>query len=106
MTTQTASQHIHFGHSPDPDDAFMFYAFAYEKIPMRGFKVEHVIWFVTFLVRFVILFSFRLRRKKKPLDDFAPLNAARATLALKSSGNFLRIWDSIFTARLYIPDAV
>ncbi len=34
---------IRFGHSPDPDDAFMFYAFAYEKIDMRGFKVEHVI---------------------------------------------------------------
>jgi 1,4-dihydroxy-6-naphthoate synthase len=43
MTTQTASKNIRFGHSPDPDDAFMFYAFAYEKIPMRGFKVEHVI---------------------------------------------------------------
>jgi 1,4-dihydroxy-6-naphthoate synthase len=43
MTTRTAPRTIRFGHSPDPDDAFMFYAFAYEKIPMRGFKVEHVI---------------------------------------------------------------
>lgn len=34
---------IRFGHSPDPDDAFMFYAFAHETIPMRGFKVTHVI---------------------------------------------------------------
>jgi 1,4-dihydroxy-6-naphthoate synthase len=41
--TQTDSKTIRFGHSPDPDDAFMFYAFAYEKIPMRGFHVEHVI---------------------------------------------------------------
>lgn len=40
-TTQT--KNIRFGHSPDPDDAFMFYAFAYETIPMRGFKVTHVI---------------------------------------------------------------
>ncbi len=31
------------GHSPDPDDAFMFYALAKEKIPMQGFRVEHVI---------------------------------------------------------------
>jgi 1,4-dihydroxy-6-naphthoate synthase len=31
------------GHSPDPDDAFMFYALAKEKIPMRGFRVEHLI---------------------------------------------------------------
>jgi len=31
------------GHSPDADDAFMFYALAKKKIPMRGFEVEHVI---------------------------------------------------------------
>lgn len=42
-TAPLATRQIRFGHSPDPDDAFMFYAFAYEKIPMRGFKVEHVI---------------------------------------------------------------
>src|SRR5512141_2666528 len=34
---------IRVGHSPDPDDAFMFYALAHEKIDMHGFKVEHVI---------------------------------------------------------------
>lgn len=39
----TQTKNIRFGHSPDPDDAFMFYAFAYETIPMRGFKVTHVI---------------------------------------------------------------
>jgi len=41
--TQTAIRTIRFGHSPDPDDAFMFYAFAKETIPMRGFRVQHVI---------------------------------------------------------------
>jgi len=41
--SQAAVKNIRFGHSPDPDDAFMFYAFAYETIPMRGFKVSHVI---------------------------------------------------------------
>ena len=39
----TQIKQIRFGHSPDPDDAFMFYAFAKETIPMQGFKVEHVI---------------------------------------------------------------
>lgn len=34
---------IRVGHSPDPDDAFMFYAMAHKKIDMRGFEVEHVI---------------------------------------------------------------
>ena len=29
------------GHSPDPDDAFMFYAMAENKIDMRGHRFEH-----------------------------------------------------------------
>jgi 1,4-dihydroxy-6-naphthoate synthase len=29
------------GHSPDPDDAFMFYAMAESKIDLRGYKFEH-----------------------------------------------------------------
>ncbi len=43
MTTATALKTIRFGHSPDPDDAFMFYAIAKNKIDMRGFKIGHVI---------------------------------------------------------------
>ena len=31
------------GHSPDPDDAFMFYALAKELIPTRGFHFNHVL---------------------------------------------------------------
>ena len=34
---------VRFGHSPDPDDAFMFYAIAKGKIDMRGFRVLHVV---------------------------------------------------------------
>ena len=34
---------IRFGHSPDPDDAFMFYAIARNKIDLRGFRVAHVV---------------------------------------------------------------
>ena len=29
------------GHSPDPDDAFMFYAMAKNKIDLRGYEFEH-----------------------------------------------------------------
>ena len=29
------------GHSPDPDDAFMFYAMAAHKIDLRGYQFEH-----------------------------------------------------------------
>ena len=28
------------GHSPDPDDAFMFYAMAEKKIDLRGYRVR------------------------------------------------------------------
>ena len=34
---------IHFGHSPDPDDAFMFYAIAKKKIDLAGFHITHVV---------------------------------------------------------------
>src|SRR5437588_260561 len=29
------------GHSPDPDDAFMFYAMAENKIDLRGYRFKH-----------------------------------------------------------------
>jgi 1,4-dihydroxy-6-naphthoate synthase len=31
------------GHSPDPDDAFMFYAMAQEKMDLRGYRFEHIL---------------------------------------------------------------
>src|SRR5215472_16349766 len=31
------------GHSPDPDDAFMFYALAKNLIPSHGFRFEHIL---------------------------------------------------------------
>src|SRR5690242_14913218 len=31
------------GHSPDPDDAFMFYGLAKALIPTHGFRFEHVL---------------------------------------------------------------
>jgi 1,4-dihydroxy-6-naphthoate synthase len=34
---------IRLGHSPDPDDAFMFWALAAERVDLRGFEFEHVL---------------------------------------------------------------
>lgn len=39
MTTRT----ITLGHSPDPDDAFMFYALAKDLIPTNGLAFEHIL---------------------------------------------------------------
>jgi 1,4-dihydroxy-6-naphthoate synthase len=37
------TQTLTLGHSPDPDDAFMFYALAKGLIPTRGYRFEHVL---------------------------------------------------------------
>src|SRR5687768_12456475 len=37
------SRSITLGHSPDPDDAFMFYALAADRIPTHGFSFEHIL---------------------------------------------------------------
>src|SRR6188472_1538777 len=36
-----ATEVFTLGHSPDPDDAFMFYAMAEHKIDLRGYQFEH-----------------------------------------------------------------
>jgi 1,4-dihydroxy-6-naphthoate synthase len=36
-------QTLTLGHSPDPDDAFMFYALAKDLIDCRGFRFEHIL---------------------------------------------------------------
>jgi 1,4-dihydroxy-6-naphthoate synthase len=39
MTSQTLT----LGHSPDPDDAFMFFALAKDRIPTHGFRFQHIL---------------------------------------------------------------
>ncbi len=41
MTAATAPQLIRVGHSPDPDDAFMFHALANDKIPTGNLRFVH-----------------------------------------------------------------
>jgi 1,4-dihydroxy-6-naphthoate synthase len=36
-------QRLTLGHSPDPDDAFMFYGLARDLVPTRGFAFEHIL---------------------------------------------------------------
>src|SRR5579872_5606376 len=39
--TATSSQLIRVGHSPDPDDAFMFHALANDKVPTGNLRFIH-----------------------------------------------------------------
>ena len=41
MSTATEQKVIRVGHSPDPDDAFMFHALANDKIPTGNLKFVH-----------------------------------------------------------------
>jgi 1,4-dihydroxy-6-naphthoate synthase len=41
--TDWKDQVLTLGHSPDPDDAFMFYAMAAGKIDLRGYQFEHIL---------------------------------------------------------------
>jgi 1,4-dihydroxy-6-naphthoate synthase len=38
-----ADRQLTLGHSPDPDDAFMFYAMARDLIPQHGYRFEHIL---------------------------------------------------------------
>jgi 1,4-dihydroxy-6-naphthoate synthase len=39
--TNASTKVFTLGHSPDPDDAFMFYAMAENKIDLRGYRFDH-----------------------------------------------------------------
>lgn len=41
--TQTIIKTLRVGHTPDPDDAFMFYGFASGQVKIDGFEIEHVL---------------------------------------------------------------
>ncbi len=43
MGIETQSRTITVGHTPDMDDAFMFYGIATGAVPMNGFRFEHVV---------------------------------------------------------------
>ncbi len=38
-----AERTIHVGHSPDPDDAFMFYGLSSGKVKLEGIRIEHLL---------------------------------------------------------------
>lgn len=43
MQSSLKSKILKVGHSPDPDDAFMFYALTSGAVKLEGFEIEHVI---------------------------------------------------------------
>ena len=41
--SDSGTRRVRVGHSPDPDDAFMFYGIAAEKVDLAGFEIEQVL---------------------------------------------------------------
>lgn len=43
LETPIASKTLRFGHTPDPDDAFMFYGFSTNQVRIRNYQIQHVL---------------------------------------------------------------
>jgi len=43
LETPKEAKTIRFGHTPDPDDAYMFYGFASGRVEIPGYKIEHIL---------------------------------------------------------------
>src|SRR5438309_1754620 len=43
MSARMENKILTLGHSPDPDDAFMFYGLAKDLIPTYGFQFQHIL---------------------------------------------------------------
>src|SRR3989344_1267810 len=72
MQTSTASKILRVGHSPDPDDAFMFYALSKGAVRLPGYEIEHVIEDIQ---------SLNLRAMRSELDVTAISAAAYPAVA-------------------------
>ncbi len=116
---------IRLGHSPDPDDAFMFWALAEERIEMRGFQFEHVLRDIQTLNEWALegrlevtalsLHSYPFVQDKYVLlphgasmgDRYGPILVARKTGPTEVKGSRIAIPGTLTTAylalRLYEP---
>lgn len=43
LETTTQLKTLRIGHTPDPDDAYMFYGFASGKVQIPGYQIEHIL---------------------------------------------------------------
>lgn len=43
LLTEDSLKPLRIGHTPDPDDAFMFYGFASGQVQVPGFRIDHVL---------------------------------------------------------------
>src|SRR5712675_1584531 len=111
MPTATAPRLITVGHSPDPDDAFMFYALAHDKIDTGNLRFQHELQDIETLnrralkgdleVTAISLHAYAYLLEKYALlpsgcsmgDRYGPMVVARAPLSL----------EKLRTVRIAVP---
>src|SRR3954464_5359277 len=92
---------LRLGHSPDPDDAFMFYGLAKDKLPTGRYRFEHVLQDIQTLnqramkgeleITAISIRAYRSVADKYALpscgssmgDQYGPMIVARQPMALK-----------------------
>ncbi|MCS6817669.1 MAG: ABC transporter substrate-binding protein [Blastocatellia bacterium] len=119
---------IRIAHSPDPDDAFMFYALAKGKIPTEGFRFEHVLRDIESLNRSALAGEYELtalsfhayayvadtyvllRSGASMGEGYGPLLVGRSAMTIADlAGARIAVPGTLTTAflvlRLAVPDA-
>lgn len=122
MPTPPADNHVFtLGHSPDPDDAFMFYALAEHKIDTRGYRFEHILQDIQTLneratrgelhITAISIHAYAYVLEKYALlpcgasmgDGYGPLLVAKNRDGLDKNPRFGEVRDWLLARRIAVP---
>ena len=116
-----SARHLTLGHSPDPDDAFMFYALAEHKIDTRGWEFEHILQDIQTLneratrgelhISAISIHAYAHVLDKYALlpcgasmgDGYGPMLVARDRAGLGENPRFGEVRDWLCTRRIAVP---
>jgi 1,4-dihydroxy-6-naphthoate synthase len=120
----TANKNLTLGHSPDPDDAFMFYALAKHKIDSRGYEFEHILQDIQTLnerctrgelhISAISIHAYAYVMDKYALlpcgasmgDGYGPMVVARSRDGLRDGATDDEVRDWLRARRIAVPGAM
>ena len=116
-----SAHRLTLGHSPDPDDAFMFYALAEHKIDTRGWEFEHILKDIQTLneratrgelhISAISIHAYAHVLDKYALlpcgasmgDGYGPMLVARDSAGLSENSRFGEVRDWLRARRIAVP---
>jgi len=116
-----SAHRLTLGHSPDPDDAFMFYALAEHKIDTRGWEFEHILQDIQTLneratrgelhISAISIHAYAHVLDKYALlpcgasmgDGYGPMLVARDSAGLSENPRFGEVRDWLRARRIAVP---